>query len=251
MINSEILKLVRRRGLMGWVLLLTSGAIAIVFTALAIRHGSDPSKYRPAGGIKGFQDGGFFLASIGAAAAVLLGTMAGAGDIGAGVFRDLVVTGRSRLALFGVRSIGALAVFVPVMLVALAVLVIASVMLAGSLAAPSAHLILTGSAWILLTTCTVLLVSVGVSSLIGSRASSITLLLAWQLLISQLLLQISFLGAGRNALLLAATNHFAPAGMVGRGGFVTSSAALAVLVVLGWIGVSLGAGAWRTRRMDA
>jgi hypothetical protein len=251
MINSEILKLVKRRSLMAWVLLLTSGAIAIVFAVLAIRHGSDPSKYRPAGGIKSFQDGGFFLASIGTAAAVLLGTMAGAGDIGAGVFRDLVVTGRSRLALFGVRSIGALAVFVPVMLVALAVLATASVTLAGGLAAPSVHLILTGSAWIMLTTCTVLIVSVGVSSLIGSRASSITLLLAWQLLISGLLLQISFLGEGRDALLLASMNHFAPAGMLSRGGYVTGSAAVAGLVVLGWIVVSLGAGAWRTRRMDA
>jgi hypothetical protein len=251
MIKSEILKLVKRRGLMAWVLLLTSGALAIVFAALAIRHGSNPVKYGPAGGIKNFQNAGFFLASIGTAAAVLLGTMAGAGDLGAGVFRDLVVTGRSRLALFGVRAVGAVAVFLPVMLLALAVLAIASTALAGGLATPSAHLILTGSAWILLTTVTMLVVSVGVSSLLGSRASSITVLLAWQLLVSQLLLQISFLGAGRDAVLLASTGHFAPAGMLGNASYVTGSAAVAVVVVLGWIAVSLGAGAWRTRRMDA
>jgi hypothetical protein len=251
MIKSEILKLVKRRGLMAWVLLLTSGATAIIFAVLAVRHGSDPSKYGPAGGIHNFENAAFFIAAIGTAAAVLLGTMAGTGDVGSGVFRDLVVTGRSRLALFGVRSVGALAVFIPVMLLALAVLATASTALAGGLAAPSVHLILTSSGWILLTTVSMLIVSVGISSLIGSRASSITLLLAWQLLISQLLLQISFLGGIRDGLLLAATHRFAPAGVLGNGGYAVSSAAIAAIVVGAWIAISLGAGALRTRGMDA
>jgi hypothetical protein len=251
MIKAEVLKLVKRRGLMGWVLFLTSGATAIIFAVLAVRHGSNPRRYGPAGGLHNFQNASFFLASIGTAAAVLLGTMAGAGDLGAGVFRDLVVTGRSRLSLFGVRSVGAMVVFVPVMLVALGVLVAASTLLAGGHPVPSVDTVLAGSGWILLTTVSMLVVAVGVSSVIQSRGSSVTALLAWQLLVSQLLLQISFLGAGRDALLLSATRHFAPAGMLGRGGYATSSAVVATLVVVGWIAAALWAGAWRTRRMDA
>ncbi len=39
----------------------------------------------------------------------MIGIDAGAGDLSAGVFRDLVVTGRSRLALFASRVPAALA----------------------------------------------------------------------------------------------------------------------------------------------
>ena len=42
-------------------------------------------------------------------AAILIGVEAGAGDASAGVFRDLVATGRSRLALFASRVPAALA----------------------------------------------------------------------------------------------------------------------------------------------
>jgi hypothetical protein len=35
--------------------------------------------------------------------AILIGTTAGAADVGSGVFRDLVATGRSRTALFAAR----------------------------------------------------------------------------------------------------------------------------------------------------
>ena len=252
MVKAEILKLIKRRGLMAWMLILTSGAITVMFVVLAVRHGSDPGKYGPAGGIHNFETASFFLASIGSAAAVLLGSMAGAGDIGAGVFRDLVVTGRSRMALFAVRSIGALAVFIPLMLLALGILGLAGTALSGSLAAPSAQLILESAGWILLTTSTMLLVAIGVSSLIGSRAPAITVLLAWQLLISQLLLTVGFLGHVRDAVLLAATHYFAPTGVLVHGsGYAIGSAIGATVVVAVWIAAALGAGAWRTQTMDA
>ena len=252
MIKAEILKLVTRRGLMAWVLLLTSGAVSIMFTVLAVRHGSDPGKYSPAGGLHNFQNASYFLTSIGMAAAVLLGTMAGAGDVGGGVFRDLVVTGRSRLSLFGVRSVGALLVFLPLILLALGITAVVATTLSGSLPAPSFTFIIETSGWVLLSTCSMLIIAVGVSSLIGSGAPSITVLLAWQLLVSQLLLQVTFLGHIRDALLLSAQHHFAPAGVLGgRAGYATSSAVVAGLVVVAWVIAALAGGAWRTRTMDA
>jgi hypothetical protein len=252
MVKAEILKLVQRRSLMAWGLVLTSGAVALVWAVLAIRHASDPGKYSPAGGLRNFQDATYFLAMIGTAAAVLIGTMAGAGDLAAGVFRDLVVTGKSRMALFGVRSLGALAVFLPLIVVALGVNALAATTLSGSLAAPGLSMILDASGWVLLSTCSALIVAVGVSSLIGSRAPAITVLLAWQLLVSQVLVQVGFLGHIRDALLLSANQHFAPAGFLPtRTGYTVGSAIVATLVVGAWVLGALAAGAWRTRTIDA
>lgn len=252
MIWAEILKLVRRRGRMAGLLVLTSGALVIMFSVLAARHASDPLKYGPAGGVKNYESASWLLGWLGTAAAVLLGATAGAGDRGAGVFKDLVATGRARGALFHVRWIGALLVFVPLMLLALGVLVLATTVLNGGLPAPGATLILDTSGWILLTTSTMLVVAVGVSSLIGSRAPAVTALLAWELVVSRLLLQASSLGHARDAVLMAASDHFAPASVLGSGiGYVTASAGVATAVLAAWLLVALAAGHWRTRTVDA
>jgi hypothetical protein len=76
-----------------------------------IQHSSDPHKYGPAGGLGNFKEGLPVLALIfGPLAAILIGVEAGTGDASAGVFRDLVVTGRSRMALLASRVPAALAV---------------------------------------------------------------------------------------------------------------------------------------------
>lgn len=251
MIKAEVLKLAKRRGLMAWALTLTAGGVLIMFSVLAVRHGSDPHRYGPAGGRHNFENAMFFLASVGSAAAVLLGTQAGAGDLSAGVFRDLVVTGRSRRALFRVRWIGALIVFLPLILIGIGIVMIAATALAGSLGAPSLGYMASAAGWVLLTTCVLLVVSVGVASLIGSRPTAITVLIAWQILVTPLLLQVGFLGHVRDALLGAATQHFAPAGLLGQRSYAIAAAGVAVITIAAWLGVALRAGAWRTRTMDA
>ena len=66
----------------------------------------ESEKYDPAGGIDNFSGSIELLTQIGVVAAILIGATVGAGDRGAGVFRELVVTGRSRLALFAARLPG-------------------------------------------------------------------------------------------------------------------------------------------------
>jgi ABC-type transport system involved in multi-copper enzyme maturation permease subunit len=253
MVKAEVLKLTKRRSLMAWAVLLTSGAMALVFAVLAIRHAVDPKHYGPGGGVNNFDNASFFLANIGSAVAVLIGSMAGAADVGAGVFRDLVATGRSRLALFQVRYVGALIVLVPVIVAAVVVTGVCASMFAGSTAAPSFTLVLQSGGWILVTSCTMLLIAVGLSSLIGSRAQSVTVLLAFQLLVSRILLGSTFLGHLRDVIPLAAMQHFAPASALGgtRGSYATASAVAAVAVLVGWAGAALAAGAWRTKTQDA
>ena len=76
-----------------------------------IEHASNPAHHGPAGGLHNY---GRLLDLLGVfmgpVAAILIGAEAGAGDLAAGVFRDNVLTGRSRMALFLARIPAALAV---------------------------------------------------------------------------------------------------------------------------------------------
>src|ERR1019366_2846095 len=119
MFDADLLKLRKKRGTLIWVLVLALLPVIILFTVKAIQHSSNALKYEPAGGTPGFTDGLRLLCLFfGPLAAVLIGVEAGTGDASAGVFRDLVVTGRSRLALFASRVPAALALCWAVMLVA-------------------------------------------------------------------------------------------------------------------------------------
>ena len=110
MFGADFLKLRRKRGILIWALVLALAPIVIFFMVMAIQHASNPAKYEPAGGASNFGDGLRVLALFfGPLAAILIGVEAGTSDASAGVFRDLVVTGRSRLALFASRVPAALA----------------------------------------------------------------------------------------------------------------------------------------------
>ena len=105
MIGAEVLKVRRNRSVMALALLLTVGVVVLMYGYVAIRHSSNPFQNEPAGGIlgmhRGVRDLGEFFGML---AAVLIGAEVGTADLSSGVFRDLVTTGRSRLALFGVRA---------------------------------------------------------------------------------------------------------------------------------------------------
>lgn len=90
---------------------------------------------------------------------------------------------------------------------------VGSVVFAGPLESPSTALLARCFGWVTLTTITSLALGIGVASLIGSRSTSIGILLAWQLALSNLLLAFSFLGVTRDALLPAATARLAPAAL--------------------------------------
>jgi ABC-type transport system involved in multi-copper enzyme maturation permease subunit len=111
MFDADLLKLRKKRGMLIWGLVLALLPVVILFAVKAIQHSSNPAQYGPAGGTSGYSDGLRLLSAFfGPLAAILIGVEAGVGDSAAGVFRDLVVTGRSRLALFASRVPAALAV---------------------------------------------------------------------------------------------------------------------------------------------
>ncbi|HEY1457625.1 MAG TPA: ABC transporter permease [Solirubrobacteraceae bacterium] len=250
MTGADFLKLRRKRGTLIWALVLALGPILIYFTVAAIQHASNPVKYGPAGGVHNFGDGLRVIALFfGPLAAILIGVEAGAGDASAGVFRDLVVTGRSRLALFASRVPAALAICWIVMLSGYALLVLGIFVFAGNLATPDFALLLNGLAFTFLGTGVLCVVAVGLASLTTSKAGAIIALIAWQIVASPLITHISSLGSARNAVLTQAIAHFSPVSV--DGAHVTMSGATAVVVLLGWLVAFLGLGAWRTRTMDA
>jgi len=124
--------------------------------------------------------------------------------------------------------------------------------LAGSHAVPDAGLIALGYGWIVLVTGFDLVLALGLASLIGSRATTIGVLLGWQFLAAPLLSQVTLLGWSRQALYPAAFDRLVPSAIANQGGPVLiHSIAIAVVVLLGWTAVSLGAGAFRTATRDA
>ncbi len=230
--------------------------LLVYFIVSAAQHSSNPAEHAPAGGLNGFQDGLRILAVIfGPLAAILIGTDAGAGDVSAGVFRDLVVTGRSRLALFASRVPAAIAVTWVVALIGYAVMAIGVYALADGASTPDAASLLNGLGFTLLSTGVIAAVAVGFSSLTASKPAALVVLIGWQLIASPILTNISSLGSARELVLREAINHFSPVGLGDGHGpgsaIVTLSSATAVLVMAGWLAVFLALGAWRTRTMDA
>lgn len=257
MVGADFLKLRKKRGTLIWALVLAVAPLVIFFIVKAVQHSSNPTAHSPAGGISGFTDALRVLAFFfGPLAAIMIGSDGGAGDLAAGVFRDLVVTGRSRVALFAARVPAALGLCWLVMLSAYAVTFIGTYALASGTPTPGGAQVVNGLLFTLFSTGIVSVVAVGFSSLVGSRPAALTVLIGWQLIASRILENIESLGSSRELILSQAVAHFSPISLNdghGRGGVgtVTMSTATAVIVSLGWIAVFCALGAWRTRQMDA
>ena len=181
MTGADFLKLRHRRGTLIWALVLALGPIVVFFLVAAIQHASEPLKYGPhgleghgpAGGLSNFRDGLRVVALFfGPLAAILIGVESGTGDASAGVFRDLVVTGRSRLALFASRVPAALAMCWLVMLGAYILLVLGIFVFAGNLPTPDFTLLLNSLGFTLLSTGTLCVVAVGLAACVaGGRVT--------------------------------------------------------------------------------
>ena len=241
LVSAEFLKLRKRRGLVISTLALTILPMIIGYTVLLSIHAANPAKHGPAGGLENLSGSMDMLSTLSVVAAILVGATLGAGDLGSGVFRELVVTGRSRLALFAARIPAGLMLLLPIVGAGYAITATGSVVFAGYLGAPSASLLIGSAAWLAL----------GVSSTVGSRGTTIGIVLGWQIVAAPVLLQIKTLGSLREGLVGAATDRVAPAALFEGSPKVSISIAAAILVVVAWTVVPLAIGAWRTCTRDA
>jgi hypothetical protein len=118
MITTRIMELRRRRGLMAAMIVVNIGIPAIFLIIRLIAHAAAPQSYGPAGGYDIFTS---LIAGVmyvfGFIVAAMLGCTAGSVDLTDGMFRHLVITGRSRLALYFARIPAGLAIVVPMVAV--------------------------------------------------------------------------------------------------------------------------------------
>ena len=226
LIRAEVLKLRRRTGMVAMSAILTFVAVALYYAVQAIRGDVDGH----------FGDAIAVLAMAGSVAGAIVGATAGAADIEAGVFRDLVATGRSRLALFFARVPGAWAIVLPMLALAVA--------LAAVIDGAASDDIVAGGAQVLISGALTAAVCVGLAALTGSRGTVIGLALAFQLGVSPLLAQVEAIGDARYGI---------PSVAIARIGGVDElefALATAFAIVLAWAAAALAAGAWRSATQE-
>lgn len=263
LVGAEWLKLRRRRGLVVSVVALTVAPMVVESLVLLGMDG-------PAGGKANFEGAMGVLVLLSVVAGILVGATVGTGDLRSGVFRELVVTGRSRLALFAARVPAGLALLLPIVALAFAVAATTALAFAGSVevtshpegighaplavidyTAPSASLITGAAVWLALSTALSFVLALGFSSLVGSIGTSIGVLLGFWLVATPVLLNIGQLGALRQGLVVAPLDRLAPAALFQGDPVVPMSLAAAVFAIAAWTVVPLALGVWRTSTRDA
>jgi hypothetical protein len=249
LVQAEILKLRRRRGTMIWCALLTIGSVVIADIVLLSLHAANASAHGPAGGAENLKGLVFLVGGLGNVAAILIGSAAGSQDVSAGVFRDLVVTGRPRSTLFNVRVPGALAVFLPMLAAAYGIAVGGAYAFSGSLPQPTGSEVTHYAIYLVAITSVDIVLAVGLAAFVSSRIV-VGVLIAWNAIVSNLLIHIHILGSARAFIDVAAAQHFLPLS-ADQGDRIAMSSGKAVVVLLIWVAAFMAAGRFWTSRRDA
>jgi len=122
MIATRYMELRKRRGLMITLVGVTIGLPTLFLVIRLLLHAFDPHSYGPAGGYDIFNHLVVVVLYVfGFIVAATLGCTAGSVDLTEGMFRHLVVTGRSRLALYLARIPAGLAIIGPLVAIGFAI----------------------------------------------------------------------------------------------------------------------------------
>jgi ABC-type transport system involved in multi-copper enzyme maturation permease subunit len=254
LVAADVLKLRKNRSLAVISGVLTIGAVALTVAILELLHVTNPAKHGPAGGVANLGHLAGLIGMLGAAAAAIVGSRVGAGDKDAGVYRDLVVTGRSRISLYLSRIPAGGAFLLPFVAAAYAVAAVSAVALAGSDPAPDTRLLVVSGLWTLLSVGFFYVLSVAVAALLGSRSYAIGVVLAFRLAITPLIASISALGIVRELTPGVAIESLAPAGLgnaARQGPHILMSTAAIAAVLIVWAVAAVVVAGWRDVRRDA
>ena len=267
MIGAKFLELRRRRVLMAVTAAFTVGTPVIFYGIREIYHLSDPARYGPAGA-DAFANVVTLMAELGFIVAVMLGATAGTSDLTDGMFRHLVITGRSRLALYLTRIPAGLSILLSLAAVGLTVAALATAFLGGSepasaVAALPGDLARSGL-WLELDLVIGFTVGLGLGSLMGQRTVPVVLLTVWQIIITPALANhvLPHLINAQRIVVGVAMDQLKPAVLAGgvtvgpTGGIQPVALppmptwAMAA-VIAGWILGWLAIGAWKMATRDA
>jgi hypothetical protein len=128
MVATRFMELRHRRGLMITLTVVTIGIPTLFLAVRLILHAVAPATYGPAGGFDIYTAlSAGVLYVFGFIVAATLGCTAGSIDLSEGMFRHLVITGRSRVALYFARVPAGLAIILPLVAIGFIVVCVVSV----------------------------------------------------------------------------------------------------------------------------
>ena len=253
LVSAEFLKLRKRTGM---VLIALGLTVVPALIMLAVTGGGD---FRT-GGMRSYADQIGVVAMLVVVCGVLVGATIGTADVTSGVFRDLVVTGRSRLDLYAARVPAGLVLVLVAAGLGFGIVVATAFLSAGPIpatplefgtVAPTTGVLVDSALWLALVGGVSFGLSFGVSSVVGSAGPSIAILLGLWLVLTPLLQSFDPDGWLFDVLVFAGLDRMLPTGLeVGEEvGQMSLIAGIAVLVA--WTTIPLLAGAWRTMTRDA
>jgi len=266
LINTRLLELRKRRTLMIVTVAFTVGLPVIFYAIRLLYHLGDPARYAPAGAPDAFATAGTLMGEFGFIAAAALGVTAGTADLTEGMFRHLVITGRSRLALYLARIPAGLSILLSLAAAGFAVTCLVTAFL-GTPDTASAVTVTVGDMvrsglWLELYLLTGFVVGLGLGSLMGQRTVPVVLLVVLEIIITPVLADhpLPFFLNGERLVVGVAMDQLKPAALAG-GTTVGPSGGLVHLppmptwamisVIAGWIVGWSVIGAWRMATRDA
>lgn len=276
LITTKHLELRKRRGLMTALAVLVLALPVLLLGLRLLFHLFDPAKYGPAGSPSIFGGVSNAVAEFGFIAAATLGAAAGTTDLSEGMFRHLVITGRSRLSLYLARIPAGLAIILPVVAIAFTMLcLVTSYEGVPGPGNPAINEMFKIGLWLELVVGIGFLAGLGLGSLSGQRTLTTVLLIALEIIVTPILAAhvIPYFLDGQRLVVGIALDQLRPAalgaGNLAGGGPGSAGPGHAVLggrgalnippmptwamicVIVGWAVGWSGIGAWRMITRDA
>jgi hypothetical protein len=267
LIGAKFLELRKRSVLMTVTVLFLVGLPVIFYGIRLIYHLSAPAHYGPAGTPGAFATVGTLLAEFGFIVAVVLGATAGTADLTDGMFRHLVITGRSRHALYLARIPAGLSILLSLAAAGFTVACLATGFLnsphAPGALTPSAGALAGAGLWLELYLVIGFSAGLGLGVLMGQRTVPVVLLTVLEIIITPALADHAlphFVNAER-LVVGVAMDQLKPAVLAG-GAHVGPTGGLylqippmptwaLIAVIGGWIIGWLALGEWQMATRDA
>jgi hypothetical protein len=268
LISAKFLELRKRRVLMTVTVAFTVALPVIFYGIRLIYHLSDPAVYAPAGAPGAFATAGTVMDEFGFIIATALGATAGTADLTDGMFRHLVITGRSRLALYLARIPAGLCLLLGLAAAGFTVACLVTAFLgspepASAVAVSPAGMIRSGL-WLQLDLVIGFTVGLGLGSLMGQRTVPVILLIVLEIIITPALADhaLPHFINGERLVAGVAMDQLKPAALaggttIGPGGgprelhLPPMPGWALITVIAGWIVGWSAIGAWKMATRDA
>ena len=267
LIGAKLLELRKRRTLMVVTVAFTV-ALPVVFYAIRLLyHLGDPARYAPAGAPNAFATAGTLMDEFGFIAAAALGATAGTADLTDGMFRHLVITGRSRLALYLARIPAGLSILLSLAAAGFTVACLVTAFLGSPQAADAVTLspgaMIGAGLWLELDLLIGFTVGLGLGSLMGQRTVPVILLTVLEIIITPALAghALPYFLNGQRLVVGVAMDQLKPAALAGgtrigpAGGGALGIPPMPtwamITVIAGWIIGWSAIGVWRMLTRDA